>query len=55
MGRRQLVQITGGLAEAGGQEEVLVVGQEVWDEWVGQAVSGVSVEDTDWRNRAKEE
>ena len=26
MGRRQLVQITGGLAKADGQEEVLVVG-----------------------------
>ena len=39
MGRRQLVQITGGLADADGQEEVLVVGQEVWDEWTGQPVA----------------
>ena len=42
MERRQLVQITGGLTETDGQEEVLVVGQEVWDEWAGQ-----TVEDTD--------
>ena len=34
---------------ADGQEEVLVVGQEVGREWAGQAV-----EDTDWREGAKD-
>ena len=29
---------------------MLVEGQEVWEEWVGQPV-----EDTDWRRRAKEQ
>ena len=33
-----------------GAEEVLVEGQEVWDEWTGQ-----SVEDTDWRKGAKDQ
>ena len=43
-------EITGGLVHADGQEEVLVLGEEVWEEWTGQAVEG-----TDWRKRAKDE
>ena len=51
MGREELVEITLAcrLAEAGGTEEVLVEGHEVWKEWIGQPVG-----DTDWGDRAKE-
>jgi hypothetical protein len=44
MNRKVLVGITGRLVHADGQEEVLVMGGEVWEEWTGQAVEG-----TDWR------
>ena len=44
------MKITAGLAEAEGQEGVLVEGQKVWDEWTRQ-----SVEDTDWRKGAKDQ
>ena len=50
MGRKVLVGITGRLVHADGQEEVLVLGGEVWEEWTGQAV-----EDTGWRKGAKDE
>ena len=42
MGREVLVWITaaGKLVHADGQEEVLVLGEEVWEEWNGQAVEG---------------
>ena len=36
--------ITGRLVHADGKEEVLAVGDEVWEEW-----SWAAVEDTDWR------
>ena len=44
--RRELVGITGRLAHADGQQEVLVVGEleEVWEEWTGQAVEGTNRE-----------
>ena len=45
-----LVGITGRLAHADEQEEVLVVGEEVWEEWTGQEVEG-----TEWRKGAKDE
>ena len=47
---KALVGITGTLVHADGQEEVLVVGDEVWEEWTGQTVEG-----TDWRKGAKDE
>jgi hypothetical protein len=50
MSRKKMVGITGRLVHADGQEEVLVVGDEVWEEWTGSAV-----EDTDWRKGAKGE
>ena len=50
MNRKVLVGITGRLVHEDGQEEVLVLGGEVWEEWTGQAVEG-----TDWRKRAKDE
>ena len=50
MDRKVLVGITGRLIHADGQEEVLVVGDEVWEEWIGQTVEG-----TDWRKGAKDE
>jgi hypothetical protein len=50
MDRKRLVGITGSLSHADGQEEVLVVGDEVWEEWTGSAV-----EDTDWRKGGKNE
>ena len=50
MNRKVLVGITGRLIHADGQEEVLVVGDEVWEEWIGQTVEG-----TDWRKGAKDE
>ena len=50
MNRKVLVGITGRLVHADGQEEVLVVGDEVWEEWTGQTVEG-----TDWRKGAKDE
>ena len=49
MNRKALVGITGKLVHADGQEEVLVVGDEVWEEWTGQTVEG-----TDWRKGAKD-
>ena len=48
--RKVLVGITGRLVHADGQEEVLVLGEEVWEEWTGQAVEG-----TDWGKGAKDE
>ena len=50
MNRKVLVGITGRLLHADGQEEVPVVGDEVWEEWTGQKVEG-----TDWRKGAKDE
>ena len=52
MNRKVLVGITGRLIQchADGQEEVLVLGGEMWEEWTGQAVEG-----TDWRKGAKDE
>ena len=34
--------------QADGGREVLVEGQDVWEEWMGQ-----TVEDTEWRGKAK--
>ena len=48
MSREQLVGITGQRVQADGDKEVLVEGNEVWEEWTGQAV-----EDTEWRRQAK--
>ena len=48
MSREQLVGITGQSVQADGDKEVLVEGNEVWEEWTGQAV-----EDTEWRRQAK--
>ena len=45
-----MVGISGQLVQSDGKAEVLVEGQEVWEEWVGQPV-----EDTDWRRRAQEQ
>ena len=50
MDRKKLAGITGRLLHADGQEEVLVMGDEVWEEWTGQIVEG-----TDWRKGAKDE
>jgi hypothetical protein len=48
MSRKQLVGITGQRVQTDGGRGVLVEGNEVWDEWTGQAV-----EDTEWRRQAK--
>ena len=48
MSREQLVGITGQRVQAHGGREILVEGQEVWEEWTGQAV-----EDTEWRKTIK--
>ena len=48
--RKELVGITGRLVYADGQEGVLVMGEEVWEEWTGQETEG-----TDWRKGAKDE
>ena len=48
MSRKQLVGTTGQKVQAGGGSEVLVKGQELWEEWTGQ-----TVEDTKWRRKAK--
>ena len=45
-----MVGITGRLVHADGQEDVLVVGGEVWGEWTGQVVEGA-----DWEKGAKDE
>ena len=50
MDRKKLVEIAGRLLHADGQEEILVVGDEVWEEWTGQTVEG-----TDWRKGANDE
>ena len=34
--------------QADGDKEVLVGGQEIWEEWTGQAM-----EDTEWRRKSK--
>ena len=48
MSRKQSVGTTGQSVLADGDREVLVVGQEVWEEWTGQ-----TVEETEWRKKAK--
>ena len=48
--KKELVGIAGCLGHADGQEEVLVVGEEVWEEWFGQIVEG-----TEWRKGANRE
>ena len=48
MSREQLAGITGQRVQADGGKEVLVEGNEVWEEWTGQAV-----EDTEWRRKIK--
>ena len=48
MSRKQLVGITGQRVQADGGRKVLVEGQEVWEEWIGQ-----TVEDTKWRGKVK--
>ena len=48
MSRKQLVGITGQNVQADGGREVMVVGQEVWEEWTGR-----TVEETAWRKQAK--
>jgi hypothetical protein len=48
MNRGQLVGTTGQRVQADGDKEVLVEGQEIWEEWTGQ-----TVEDTEWRRQAK--
>ena len=42
------MDITGQMVQADGGSELLVEGQEVWEEWTGQ-----TVEDTRWRKEAK--
>ena len=48
MSRKQLVGTTGQRVQADGGSEVMVEGQEVWEDWVGQ-----TVENTGWRGEAK--
>ena len=48
MNRRQLVGTIGQRVQADGGREVPVEGQEVWEEWTGQAVV-----DTTWRRKIK--
>ena len=48
MSREQLVGITGQRVQADGGREVLMEGQEIWEEWTGKAV-----EDTEWRKEIK--
>ena len=47
-GREQLVGTTGQRVQADGGREVLVEGQEVWEEWTGQTMGN-----TEWRWKAK--
>ena len=49
MSRKQLaiVGVTGQRVQADGGSEVMVEGQEVWEDWVGQ-----TVENTGWRGEA---
>ena len=48
MSRKQLAGITGQRVQADGGSEVLVEGQEVWEEWTGQ-----TLENTEWRKEVK--
>ena len=43
-----MVGTTGQRVQADGDKEVLMEGQEIWEEWTGQ-----TVEDTEWRREAK--
>ena len=48
MSREQLVGTTGQRVQADGDKEVLMEGQEIWEEWTGQTVG-----DTEWRREVK--
>ena len=48
MSREQLVGTAGQKVQADGDREVLVEGQEVWEEWTGR-----TVEETAWRKQTK--
>ena len=48
MSREQLVGITGQRVQTDDGREILVEGQEVWDEWTRQ-----TAEDTEWRRKIK--
>ena len=48
MGREQLVGTTGQRVQADGDREVLMEGQEIWEEWTRQTVG-----DTEWRGEVK--
>ena len=46
----QSVDISGQRVHADGGREMLVEGQEVWEEWMRQTIV---MEDTEWRGKAK--
>ena len=48
MSRKELVGISGQRVQADGDTEVLMEGQEVWEDWTGQ-----TAEDTEWRGKDK--
>ena len=47
-----MVGTTGQRVQADGDREVLMEGQEIWEEWTGQTCT---VEDTEWRKAVKEQ
>ena len=56
MSRKQLVGITGKGVQAGTGSDVLVVEQEIWEEWTGHTVEGTEWgEEGNGQWRAKEQ
>ena len=55
MSREELVRIEGTAVQADGKVEILVVGQEVWECWSGNAEWENTGGDTGWWRRSKQE
>ena len=55
MSRKELVGITGELMQADRKSEVLVEGQEVWDEWEQEGGGGEWGTGTEWWKIARQE
>ena len=55
MSREELVRIEGEAGQADGKVEVLIVGQEVWEDWSGSAEEERTGGGTAWWRRRKQE
>ena len=55
MSREELVRIEGRAVQADGKVEVLVIGQEVWEDWSGSAGRENTGGGTAWWRRGKQD